>query len=71
MVLEGARIVFDPRALAFRKRIEDAGQVYSWEYLFGYFAVRLLAVRFNVRSRPLVAFEEDWRGSSGPGKPAP
>ena len=27
------------------------------------FAVRLLAVRFNVRSRPLAAFEEDWRQS--------
>ncbi|HZP99825.1 MAG TPA: TRIC cation channel family protein [Reyranella sp.] len=25
------------------------------------FAVRLLAVRFNLRSRPLAAFEEDWR----------
>ena len=33
----------DPRALAYRKRIEDAGQVFTWEYLFGYFAVRLLA----------------------------
>lgn len=25
------------------------------------FAVRLLALRFNLRSRPLAAFEEDWR----------
>jgi branched-chain amino acid transport system substrate-binding protein len=33
----------DPRAIAFRKRIEDAGQVYSWEVPFGYFAIRLLA----------------------------
>jgi len=33
----------DPRALAFRKRVEDAGQVFTWEYLFGYFAVRLMA----------------------------
>ena len=33
----------DPRAPAFRKRIEDAGGVFSWEVLFGYFAVRLLA----------------------------
>lgn len=33
----------DSRALAFRKRIEDAGGVYSWEVPFGYFAVRLLA----------------------------
>ncbi|MCW3476810.1 ABC transporter substrate-binding protein [Limobrevibacterium gyesilva] len=33
----------DPRALAFRKRIEDSGQIFSWEYPFGYFAVRLLA----------------------------
>jgi uncharacterized membrane protein YeiH len=28
---------------------------------FTAFSVRLLAVRFNVRSRPLAAFEEDWR----------
>ncbi len=33
----------DPRAPAFRKRIEDAGGVFSWEVLFGYFAIRLLA----------------------------
>lgn len=33
----------DPRSLAFRKRIEDQGQLFSWEVLFGYFAVRLLA----------------------------
>lgn len=33
----------DPRATAFRKRIEDGGAVFSWEVLFGYFAVRLLA----------------------------
>ena len=33
----------DPRAPAFRKRIEDQGAVFSWEVLFGYFAVRLLA----------------------------
>ena len=33
----------DPRGPAFRKRIEDAGQLFSWEVLFGYFAVRLLA----------------------------
>jgi branched-chain amino acid transport system substrate-binding protein len=33
----------DPRAIAFRKRIEDSGHVYGWEVLFGYFAVRLLA----------------------------
>ncbi len=33
----------DPRALAFRKRVEEAGQIYSWEFPFGYFAVRLLA----------------------------
>lgn len=33
----------DPRAPAFRKRIEDGGAVFSWEVLFGYFAVRLLA----------------------------
>lgn len=33
----------DARALAFRKRIEDAGGTFGWEVLFGYFAVRLLA----------------------------
>lgn len=33
----------DPRALAFRKRIEDSGKTFGWEVLFGYFAVRLLA----------------------------
>lgn len=33
----------DPRAIAFRKRIEGAGHVYGWEVLFGYFAVRVLA----------------------------
>lgn len=33
----------NPAALAFRKRIEDAGQLYSWELPFGYFAVKLLA----------------------------
>jgi branched-chain amino acid transport system substrate-binding protein len=33
----------DPRALVYRKRIEDSGQVFTWEYLFGYFAVKLLA----------------------------
>ncbi len=33
----------DPRSLAFRKRVEDSGQFYSWELPFGYFAVKLLA----------------------------
>lgn len=33
----------DPRALPFRKRIEDGGGSFGWEVLFGYFAVRLLA----------------------------
>lgn len=32
----------DPRAAAFRKRVEDAGQTMTWEVLFGYFAVKLL-----------------------------
>jgi uncharacterized membrane protein YeiH len=32
------------------------------------FTVRLLALRFNVRSRALSAFEEDWRGGSDGGK---
>ena len=33
----------NPAALAFRKRVEDSGQFYSWELPFGYFAVKLLA----------------------------
>jgi branched-chain amino acid transport system substrate-binding protein len=33
----------DPRAIAFRKRIQDAGHVFGWEVLFGYFAVRVMA----------------------------
>jgi len=33
----------DPRALVFRKRVEDTGTFFAWEYLFGYFAVKLLA----------------------------
>ena len=33
----------DQRALAFRKRVEDAGNQFGWETLFGYFAVRLVA----------------------------
>ncbi len=33
----------DPRALAFRKRVETATGFYSWEHPFGYFAVKLLA----------------------------
>ncbi len=33
----------DPRAEAFRKRVEAAGHVFGWEVLFGYFAVRVLA----------------------------
>ena len=33
----------NPRAIAFRKRIEAAGHVYGWEVLFGYFAVRVMA----------------------------
>ena len=32
----------DPRAPAFRKRVEAAGQNFGWEVLFGYFAVRFL-----------------------------
>ena len=35
------------------------------------FAVRLVALRFNVRSRPLRAFEEDWRGGADGGKSPP
>ena len=33
----------NPRGIAFRKRIEDAGNTFTWEVLFGYFAVQLLA----------------------------
>lgn len=33
----------EPRSLAFRKRFEDAGVTFSFELLFGYFAVKLLA----------------------------
>lgn len=32
----------DPRSLAFRQRIEATGQIFSWEILFGYFAVKFL-----------------------------
>ncbi len=32
-----------PRAATFRKRFEDKGTVFSWELLFGYFAMRFLA----------------------------
>jgi branched-chain amino acid transport system substrate-binding protein len=33
----------NPAALAFRKRVEDAGATFTWELLLGYFAVRFLA----------------------------
>ena len=32
----------NPKAVAFRKRVEEAGQTMTWEVLFGYFAVKLL-----------------------------
>jgi len=35
------------------------------------FAVRLMALRFNVRSHALSAFEEDWRGHGKEGKSPP
>jgi len=35
---------------------------------FTAFAIRLLALRFNLRSRPLRAFEEDWRQDAGSGQ---
>ena len=38
---------------------------------FTAFAVRVIALRFNLRSRALSAFEEDWRRNPGPGKSAP
>jgi uncharacterized membrane protein YeiH len=34
-------------------------------------AIRLIALRFNLRSRPLSAFEEDWRQQDGSGKSPP
>jgi uncharacterized membrane protein YeiH len=34
---------------------------------FAAFAIRLLALRFNIRSRALSAFEEDWRPNTDPG----
>jgi branched-chain amino acid transport system substrate-binding protein len=33
----------DPRAQAFRARVEKTAPFYSWEYPFGYFAIKLLA----------------------------
>jgi branched-chain amino acid transport system substrate-binding protein len=36
-----------PESLAFRKRVEDAGNTFSWEVLFGYYAVRLLTDTFE------------------------
>ena len=38
---------------------------------FAAFSIRLLALRFNWRSRALRAFEEDWRAEDGPGKSGP
>jgi uncharacterized membrane protein YeiH len=38
---------------------------------FTAFAIRLLALRFNVRSRALSAFEEDWRHDPDGGKSPP
>jgi len=34
---------------------------------FAAFAIRLLALRFNLRSRALRAFEQDWRSNTDPG----
>jgi branched-chain amino acid transport system substrate-binding protein len=36
-----------PECMAFRKRVEDAGSVFTWEILFGYYAVRLLTDAFE------------------------
>ena len=38
---------------------------------FAAFSIRLLALRFNWRSRALRAFEEDWRAEGRPGKSGP
>jgi len=35
-----------PESAIFRKRVEDAGNTFSWEVLFGYYAVRLLTDTF-------------------------
>jgi len=36
-----------PASLAFRKKVEDAGNTFTWEILFGYYAVRLLTDAFE------------------------
>jgi branched-chain amino acid transport system substrate-binding protein len=36
-----------PESATFRKRVEDAGNIFSWEVLFGYYAVRLLTDAFE------------------------
>jgi len=38
---------------------------------FAAFFIRLVALHFNVRSRALAAFEEDWRRESGSGESPP
>jgi branched-chain amino acid transport system substrate-binding protein len=36
-----------PESLAFRKKVEGAGNTFTWEVLFGYYAVRLLTDGFE------------------------
>jgi branched-chain amino acid transport system substrate-binding protein len=36
-----------PASLAFRKKVEAAGNIFTWEILFGYYAVRLLTDAFE------------------------
>jgi len=36
-----------PASLTFRKRVEAAGNIFTWEVLFGYYAVRLLTDAFE------------------------
>lgn len=36
-----------PASLAFRKKVEGAGHAFTWEVLFGYYAVRLLTDAFE------------------------
>ncbi len=36
-----------PVSLAFRKKVEAAGNIFTWEILFGYYAVRLLSDAFE------------------------
>ncbi len=60
-VLMGIASVVGCVTFAILLKLEAPGAWAGAAAAFTAFAVRLLAVRFNVRSRPLGAFEEDWR----------